>query len=99
MKKARWVKTRNAAQLAKALGLSRADAMEMEIRSTLNDKIVERIQKTGLTHAQAAVLAGTSRTRMTAILNRNTHDVSTDLLLRILANLGIRAKISFLRAA
>ena len=41
----------------------------------------------------------TSRTRITAIMNRNTQGVSVDLLLRILARLGYRAKISFLEAA
>jgi hypothetical protein len=32
-------------------------------------------------------------------MNRNTQDVSMDLLLRILARLGYRAKISFSKAA
>jgi hypothetical protein len=36
---------------------------------------------------------------MTAILNRNTQDVSTDLLLRILARLGYRARVTFARMA
>jgi plasmid maintenance system antidote protein VapI len=46
-----------------------------------------------------ARLAHTSRTRVTAILNRNTKDVSTDLLLRVLYALGYTAKITFQRAA
>ena len=48
---------------------------------------------------ELGLLAGTSRTRVTAILNRHTKDVSTDLMLRILARLGYRAKISFSKAA
>jgi hypothetical protein len=44
-------------------------------------------------------LANTSRSRITAILNRNTHDVSTDLMLRILASLGYRAKLQVIPAA
>ncbi|MBI2339122.1 MAG: XRE family transcriptional regulator [Deltaproteobacteria bacterium] len=99
MKKHKAIIARNAAELAKVLGLSPADGVEMEIRSDLNGKIVEIVEKSGLTHAHVAKLAGTSRTRMTAILNRNTHQVSTDLLLRILASLGIRPKISFSKAA
>ena len=39
-----------------------------------------------------------SRTRLTAILNRNTAHVSTELMLRMLAVLGYRAKITFVRA-
>lgn len=89
----------DARQLAEALGLTPADAAEMEVRSTINDKIVEIVGRLALTHAQVAKLSGTSRTRITAIMNRNTQDVSMDLLLRILARLGYRAKISFSKAA
>lgn len=93
------IKTRNASELADALGLTPADAVEMEIRSDLNTKIIEVVKKKGLTHAQVAKLANTSRTRVTALLNRNTHQVSTDLMLRILGALGIHARIKFDKAA
>jgi predicted XRE-type DNA-binding protein len=99
MKKSNAVVTRSAAGLAKALGLTQADGAEIELRSDLNSKIVEVVARKGLTHAQVARLAGTSRTRVTAILNRNTKDISTDLLLRVLYALGYTAKIRFRRAA
>ena len=99
MKKVRPVVTRNAKELAKALGLSPAEGMEIEFRSDLNDKIVEVVAKKGLTHSDVARLARTSRTRVTAILNRNTHDISTDLMLRVLGSLGIHAKLHFRNAA
>ncbi|MBI2604662.1 MAG: XRE family transcriptional regulator [Deltaproteobacteria bacterium] len=98
-KKSKMLIARDAFELADELGLTPSDAVEIEVRSALNDKIVEIVKKHGLTHAQVAKVAETSRTRVTAILNRNTQDVSTDLLLRILARLGYRAKISFSRAA
>jgi len=99
MKKTNAIVTRNAAELAKTLGLTAADGAEIELRSDLNTKIAEVVARKGLTHAEVARLAGTSRTRVTAILNRNTRDVSTDLLLRVLYALGYRAKIRFSRAA
>ena len=99
MKKVKPVVARNAEELAKALGLTPADGMEIEFRSNLNDKIIEVVVKKGLTHADVAPLAQTSRTRVTAILNRNTHDISTDLMLRVLASLGVRVKIQFKNAA
>jgi len=99
MKKVRPVVARNARELAKALGLTQADGMEMEFRSELNDKIIEVVSKKGLTHADVARLARTSRTRITAILNRNTQDISTDLMLRVLASLGVQAKLQFKSAA
>ena len=91
--------TRNAGELAEALGLERADGIELAVRSALNTKIIEVIRRRGLTHAQVATLSGTSLTRITAIANRNTKDISTDLMLRVLGAMGVAAKITFGRAA
>jgi predicted XRE-type DNA-binding protein len=99
MKKVKPVVARNARELAAVLGLTPADGLEIEIRSDLNDKIIEVVRKRGLTHDQVARLAHTSRTRVTAILNRNTQDISTDLMLRVLAALGVQAKLQFKSAA
>jgi predicted XRE-type DNA-binding protein len=99
MKKTKPIVAKNAGQLAQVLGLSRADGIEFAVRSALNTKIIEVAQKRGLTHAQLASLAGTSRTRITAIMNRNTKDISTDLMLRVLGSLGVAAKVTFGRAA
>jgi predicted XRE-type DNA-binding protein len=99
VKKTKKTVTKNAAELAEALGLTPADAVEIEFRSDLNDRIIEIVKKLKLTHAQVAKLAGTSRTRVTALLNRNAQDISADLMLRIIASLGYRAKISVSKAA
>ncbi len=99
MKKAKPITAKNAKELAEILGLSPADGLEIEIRSELNDKIIEVVQKKGLTHAQVAKLANTSRTRVTALLNRNTYEISTDLMLRVLGAIGIQAKLQFRNAA
>ena len=99
MKKTRFIVAKNAHELADTLDLFPADGAEMQLRSDVNDKIIEAVQKTGLTHTQVAKLVHTSRSRITAMLNRNTQDVSTDLMLRIMASLGYRAKIIFSRAA
>lgn len=99
MQRSKPIVTRSAKELAAALGLSPADGLEMEVRSDLNNKIIQVVQAKGLTHAEVAGLAGTSRSRVTAILNRNTMDISTDLMLRILAALGVHAKLQFRKAA
>lgn len=99
MKKSKSIVAKDAAELAHVLGLSPADGIEIQLRSDLDDKIIEAVNKVGLTHVQVAKLARTSRSRTTAILNRNTKDVSTDLMLRILACLGYRAKVTFSRVA
>jgi predicted XRE-type DNA-binding protein len=99
MRRIKPVVARNARELAGVLGLSGADGAEIELRSDLNSKIVEIVQRKGLTHAEVARLAKTSRTRVTAILNRNTKSVSTDLLLRVLYALGYTAKLKIEKAA
>jgi predicted XRE-type DNA-binding protein len=93
------VTTKSASDLAEALGLARADGIEIAVRSALNTKIIDVVMKRGLTHAAVAALARTSRTRVTAIMSRNTKDVSTDLMLRVLGALGVTARVTFGRAA
>jgi len=99
MKKNKAILAKDAFGLAQALGLSNAHGLEIKIRSDLNDKIIDVVKKKGLKHAQVAKLAGSSRTRITAIMNRDTKGISTDLMLRIIAALGVQAKIVFKRAA
>ncbi|MBZ5529170.1 MAG: helix-turn-helix domain-containing protein [Acidobacteriia bacterium] len=99
MKKTKTEVTRSAGELAKALGLRAAEGAEMALRSDLNSKIIEVVRRKRVTHAQVARLAGTSRTRVTAMLNRNTRDISTDLMLRVLYALGYTAKIRIQKAA
>jgi predicted XRE-type DNA-binding protein len=99
VKKRKSYVAHNAEELAQVLGLSPADAVEIEVRSKVNNMIIKVVDQQGLTHAEVAKLSGTSRSRVTAILNRNTQDVSTDLMLRILACLGYKAKIRFVHAA
>lgn len=81
--------------LCNILDLTPQDAIEIEFRAKLRTKIKDVITAKKLTHEQAAKLSGTSRTKITAILNGNTAGVSSDLLLRILYSLGFRTKVSF----
>jgi len=99
MRKVKPIVVRNAGELAEVLGLSRADGIELAVRGALNTKIIEVVEKKKVTHAQVATLAGTSRSRITAIMNRNTKEVSTDLMLRVLGALGVSARVTFGRAA
>ena len=99
MKRRDRIVTRSAQELARVLDLDPEDAIEIEVRSSLVDRIAAAVAERRLTHVQVAKLAHTSRTRVTAILNRNTEGVSTDLLLRILGRLGYRARIVVTRAA
>lgn len=97
MKKTKAIIARDAAELARAFGLSSFNSSHWTLRSDSVTKIIDIVTKERLTHAEVAKMAKTSRTRVTSILNRNINDVSTDLLLRILENLGYRVRFSIVR--
>jgi len=84
-------------ELAEALALPAADATEWQIQHGLAARLKEIARKQKYTHAQIATRAGTSRTRITAILNGDLEHVSTDLLIRILASLGYRVRVSVVK--
>lgn len=98
-KKVKTVRTKSAKDLANFLGLDAEDAVEIEFRAKLVKKIIDVVEEEGLTHAEVAKMSGTSRTRVTAILNHRTDDISSDLMVRILASLGYIAKVRFQKAS
>ena len=89
-----WI-ARDAAELYDIIGIEPQRAAELEFKFQLNKKIKDAVKANKLTHEKAAKLSGTSRTRMTAILNGNCSGVSSDLLLRILYSLGYQTKVTF----
>ncbi len=93
------VVARNSRELAKVLGLSDSDRVAMDVQLALVEQIGSEVRRLGITHTALARLAMSSRPRITAILNGNLEGVSTDLLLRILAALGVRVELKFRRAA
>jgi predicted XRE-type DNA-binding protein len=99
MAQQKWVVARTAEELAEVLNLDPVEVLAWDFQIQLANRIAQEVSRRKLTHAQAAKLAGTSRSRMTAILNGGLVDISTDLLLRVLASLGIRVKPTFSRAA
>ncbi|MEN6532273.1 MAG: XRE family transcriptional regulator [Bryobacteraceae bacterium] len=97
MNRIKPVIARTPEELATVLGLSSAEAKEWEVQHSLLKRLKEIVQREKITHAEVARRAGTSRTRVTAILNDDLDHVSTDLLIRILASLGYRVKVSVVR--
>jgi|SRR5271166_2974248 len=85
-------------ELAGALGLPAVAAKEWQVQHMLVKKLKEVARREKITHAEIAKRAGTSRTRVTAILNDDLQHVSSDLLFRILASLGYRVKVSVVRS-
>jgi predicted XRE-type DNA-binding protein len=84
--------------LARVLGLSAVEAREWQVQHALLRRLKEIAHRHKITHAEIAKRSGTSRTRVTAILNDDLEHVSTDLLIRILASLGYRVKVSVIKS-
>ena len=93
------VVARSSRELTDVLGLSESDRAAIEVQLKLAEQITLELRRAGMTRACLARLAHTSRPRLTAILNGNLDGVSTDLLLRVLAALGVRVQMRFHRAA
>ena len=98
MPKVRPVVARTPEELAAAPGLSDAAAKGWQVQHVLAKRLQEIARRKKITHAEVAKRAGTSRTRVTAILNDDLEHVSSDLLIRILASLGYRVKVSVIRS-
>jgi len=98
MHKLKPIVARTPEELAGALGLSEVAAKEWQVQHILVKRLKEIARRRKITHAEIAKRAGTSRTRVTAILNDDLDHVSTDLLIRILASLGYRVKVSPVRS-
>ena len=89
---------RTPVELAGAIGLPAAAAKEWQVQHVLLKSLKEVARRQKITHAEIARRAGTSRTRVTAILNDDLQHVSSDLLIRILASLGYRVRVSVVRS-
>lgn len=98
MPKLKPIIARTPEELAAALGLPDAAANEWRVQHMLLKRLKEIAQRQKITHAEIAKKAGTSRTRVTAILNDDLQHVSTDLLIRLLSSLGYRVKVSVARS-
>jgi predicted XRE-type DNA-binding protein len=98
MSKVKPVIAKTPDELASALGLSTVAAKEWQVQHILLKRLKEIAAREKITHAEIARRAGTSRSRVTAILNDDLEHVSSDLLIRILASVGYRVKVSVVRA-
>jgi predicted XRE-type DNA-binding protein len=98
MNKLKPIVARTPEELAEALGLPAVTAKEWQVQHVLLKRLKEVARRQKITHAEIARRAGTSRTRVTAILNDDLQHVSSDLLIRILACLGYRVKVSVVRS-
>jgi predicted XRE-type DNA-binding protein len=91
--------SKNAKELATAMGLDACDALEWEFRYSLTQRIIAIFKARHMTVTEVANKAKTSRARITHILKADSQGISIDVLLRILAAVGQRVKITYKKAA
>ena len=97
MTKSKTVTAETPEALAQTLGLSGVESQEWQVQYALLKRLRLAVDELGLTHAEVARRGGSSRTRVTSILNGNLDNVSSDLLIRLLAALGYRVRVSVSR--
>lgn len=91
--------SRNPQEVAEAMDLNPCYAIEWELRYSITKKIIAVFQKSGQTVTSVAKKAQTSRARITRILKGDSHGISLDVLLRVLAAVGQSITISYKKAA
>lgn len=91
--------SRNAKELAEAMGLDACDALEWEFRYSLTQRIIETFKARHMTVTEVANKSKTSRARITNILKGDSQGISIDVLLRVLAAVGQSIKITYKKAA
>ena len=87
------IEAKNAKELCRLMGLPESEAPKIEMRTQLVVAIKRSIEKQKLTQAQAAQKAGVGRTVITAIVNGNLHRISTDRLIDVAQNLGLKVQL------
>ncbi len=88
-----YVEAKNAKEICKLLGLHLSEVPKIEIRTQLVVAIKRAIEREKLTHAEAAIKTRVGRTVITAVMNGNLEGVSTDRLIDIAHNLGLKVHL------
>ena len=91
--------SRNPQEVAEAMDLNPCYAIEWELRYSITKKIIAVFQRSDQTVTRVAKKAQTSRARITRILKGDSHGISLDVLLRVLAAVGQSITISYKKAA
>ncbi|MBI2339766.1 MAG: XRE family transcriptional regulator [Deltaproteobacteria bacterium] len=98
-KKQKVFVSRNAHELAEAIGLGPADAVEWELRYSLTRRIADTVKRNRLTVSAVAKNAKTSRARVTRVLKGDSQGISIDVLIRILGAVGQEIAVHYKKAA
>ena len=85
-----YTEVRSDDELCELLGLSHSETARLKLRTDLVVGIIKLIEKSKLTHVEASEISGVGRTVITAIVNGNIQKISTDRLIEVADNLGVK---------
>ncbi len=91
--------SKNASDIASALGLPKSTSLEWQVRHSVNEEIIRIFSESGLSKTDFAEISGTSRGRITRILKKDTSDISLDVLFRVLGATGAKIAFKFSKAS
>lgn len=74
---------------AKRKGIIRIDGQVTAMKLLMANAIVKEVKSRKLKHYEAASVAGTARTKITAIVNMHVGHISLDLLTEVLSSFGM----------
>jgi predicted XRE-type DNA-binding protein len=81
------------------LGLDRAEAENLKLRSDLMIRIVQFYQKSEMTQAAAAKVLGLTQPRLNALLKGKIAQFSLDALVNIASRAGLNVRLVIRKAA
>ena len=88
-----YVEVKNTQEICRLLGLPLSEAPKIAMRTQLVTAISRNMEQNSLTHAEAAKRAHVGRTVITAIVNGNLENISTDRLIDVAHGLGLKMQL------
>ena len=91
--------TRGTDNVFRDIGFDKADAENLKLRSDLMIRIEKYVKQSGMTQAEAARELGITQPRLNQLLKGKIQLFSLDALVNMLANAGMRVRMSVKKAA
>jgi predicted XRE-type DNA-binding protein len=91
--KKKAITAKNADELGEALGLSAGDVALMKYKAKISKIAVKAIEASGITVNEIVKRSGVARSKVSAVKNGATVEVSCDLMIKIIAATGTKLKV------
>jgi predicted XRE-type DNA-binding protein len=89
----------NTQDVFEQLGFDPSEAANLRLRAAMMNAVIAEIERQRLTQAKAAKTLGVSQPRISDLMKGKLHLFSLDMLVTLLAGLGLRVEMKVRRAA